>query len=530
MKNKIITSLKESLNKLNIEKEIELTPSEGHGDFSTNIAMKLARELKKSPQIIANEIIEGIELEKFDIEKIEIAGPGFINFFMKREALNQIIKEVLKKGDDFGRGNQNQFINVEYVSANPTGYLHLGHARGAVVGSVLVNILRFAGNKVDAEYYVNDAGTQIDILGEATYIRYLNLFEGNKKEMPENTYRGEDIIWVAKKLKEKVNDKYLNLNYEDCKEEIKLFAKDLLLNEIDKDLKRFGVKMDFFSSEQDLYDKNLITPALNKLKDKFEKDGATWLETTKYGDDKDRVLIKSDGKYTYFTPDIAYHEEKLKRGYTSIINIWGADHIGYIKRMEVALESLGYPKGTLKNTLVIQLVKLIKDNKELKMSKRLGTSFTLREIIDMVGKDAARFFMINRSCDSKFDFDLDLANQKTSDNPIFYIQYAHARINQILNKSNKKLETEKLETKGAEELMNMLTKFPSLVIKIADNQKVHLLAQYVLKLAKSFHSYYNNEKIIGSEHEASKLTIIKAVKQVIKNGLSLLGIEAPERM
>ncbi len=529
MKSKIINAVTDSLKKLNVEEEVQLTPAKGHADFSTNIAMKLAGKLKDSPQNIAQKVIDGIEKEKYSIKNIEIAGPGFINFFMEREALNTIITDVIEAGNDYGKGNQSDYINVEYVSANPTGYLHLGHARGAVVGSTLVNVLRFAGNKVDAEYYINDAGAQINILGEAAWTRYQQAF-GVNIEMPENTYRGQDIIWVAEELKKMWNDKYLNIPYEECKDVFKLESKKMLLKEIDSDLKKLGVVMDIYSSEQTMYDKNLIIKALDKLQDKFEEDGATWLKTTKYGDDKDRVLIKSDGSYTYLTPDIAYHDVKLSRGYDYIINIFGADHIGYIKRMEVALLQLGYPDGALKDTLVIQLVRLIKDGKELKMSKRMGTSFTLRELIDLTGKDATRFFMANRSCDSKFDFDVNLATQKTSDNPVFYIQYAHARANQILGKTNKTADIKNPYTKGAEKLMDTISKFPDLILTIAKTRKIHLLTQYLIDLAKAFHSYYNSNKIVDSDNEARMLAIVIAAKQVLKNGLTLLGISAPERM
>ncbi|CAM9112986.1 arginine--tRNA ligase [Mycoplasma todarodis] len=529
MKTKIIKAVTESLKKLNVEEEVQLTPAKGHADFSTNIAMKLARALKDAPQNIAQKIVEGIDKDKYSIENIEIAGPGFINFFMKREALNTIITDILEAGDDYGKGNQSDYVNIEYVSANPTGYLHLGHARGAVVGSALVNILRFAGNKVDAEYYINDAGAQINILGEASWTRYQQAF-GVEIEMPENTYRGQDIVWVAEQLKEMWGDKYLNVPYEECQEIFKSEAKKMLLDEIDKDLKKLGVVMDMYSSEQSMYDQGLIVKALDKLQDKYEEDGATWLRTTKYGDDKDRVLIKSDGTYTYLTPDIAFHNVKLSRGYDYIINVFGADHIGYIKRMEVALLQLGYPDGALKDTLVIQLVRLIKDGQELKMSKRMGTSFTLRELIDLTGKDATRFFMANRSCDSKFDFDVTLATKKTSDNPVFYIQYAHARANQILGKTDKEMDINNLYTEGAEKLMDVLSKFPDLVITMANTRKIHLLPQYLIDLARAFHSYYNSNKIVGSENEAGMLPIVVAAKQVLKNGLNLLGISAPERM
>ncbi|TCG10921.1 arginine--tRNA ligase [Mycoplasma marinum] len=529
MKNKIIKALQDSLKLLGTDAKIQLTPSKDHGDFSTNVAMKLAKELKDSPINIAKKIIEGINKEENLIDKVEIAGPGFINFFMKQDALNTIITDILTAKDNYGMGTENEYVNVEYVSANPTGYLHLGHARGAVVGSILVNVLRFAGNKVDAEYYVNDAGAQIDILGEAAWTRYQQEYNIDV-QMPENTYRGQDVVWVAQELKEIFGDKYVNVAYEECKDIFKQESKKLLLEQIEIDLNKLGVNMDFYSSEQKMYDEGRIIKALDKLEDKFEEDGATWLRTTKYGDDKDRVLIKSDGSYTYLSPDIAYHDVKLSRGYDYIINIFGADHIGYIKRMEVALLQLGYPDGILKDTLIIQLVRLIQDGKELKMSKRMGTSFTIRELIDLAGKDATRFFMANRSCDSKFDFNVNLAKQKTSENPVFYIQYAHARANQILDKTNFNIDTSKLYTIGAEKLMSELKKFPELVSTISRTRKIHLLPQYLIDLAKAFHSYYNSNKIVGSENEQAMLPVVVAAKQVLKNGLTLLGISAPNQM
>lgn len=527
MKLEVKNAFEKAISKLGISAEVELTPAKGHGDFSTNVAMKLSRELKDSPANVAAKIIANLEADF--IEKAEVAGPGFINIFLKGNVLASQVENIIAKGDDFGKGNQGKYINVEYVSANPTGHLHLGHARGAAIGSALVDILRFAGNKVDSEYYINDAGNQIEILGISTWVRYKNLF-GFNLELPENSYRGTDIIECAEYLKTNIfGDKYKDSEYENVKDEFKLQAKTYLLEVIKKHLKEYGVVIDLYSSEQAIYDNDMIKPALEKLKAySFELDGATWLRTTLKGDDKDRVMVKSDGTLTYFTPDLAYHNLKLSRGYDELINIWGADHIGYIKRMAVALEFLGLPNDKL-DILTVQLVKLMKDGEELKMSKRKGTSYTLQELVEEVGSDAGRWFMLDRSNNSEFIFDINVATSKTNDNPVFTVQYTHARANQLINKSDKVAKAGGYE--GNEiELINLLNKFPELVETIATNHKVHLLPQYLLELTRDFNSWYSNSKLIGHPREESLLALVKAVKVTLANGLRLMSISAPEKM
>ena len=526
MKQQVIKSFEKAVKSLfDINKEVQLTPAKGHGDFSTNIAMQLSKEVGANPKDIADKIVN--EVKEDFIEKIEVAGPGFINIFLKSDQLSNQLKTIVDQGTKYGDGKQGKFINVEYVSANPTGYLHVGHARGAALGATLSNILKKAGNKVDQEYYINDAGNQIDTLGLASFTRYKQEL-GLDAKMPENTYKGQDIVFVAKELVKEFGDKYKDSEYEAVAEVFKSKSKTMLLKIIQDDLKSFGIVMDLYSSEQKLYDDNKIKVALSKIsKHTFEEDGATWLDTTSQGDDKDRVLIKKDGKYTYLTPDIAYHNIKLERGYDELINIWGADHIGYIKRMEVALGYLGLPAEKL-DVLTIQLVKLIKDGKELKMSKRLGTSFTLKELLELVGKDATRFYMINRSNNSTFDFDIDLATKQSSENPVFTVQYTHARAFKLLE-TGKKPKLGKYEGKEVE-LINLLSKFPELVIRMADTHKVHLLPQYLMEVAKTFNSFYSNTKIIGTDREEELLYLVSATKIVLKNALQLMDIEAPNKM
>ena len=522
MKEQVISKLSEAINKIGAETNIELTPSKGHGDFSTNVAMKLAGQLKDSPINIANKIIENLEADFID--HTEVAGPGFINIFLKGDTIANTVKNIINSDSDFGRGTQNKFINVEYVSANPTGYLHIGHARNAVLGSTLVNILRFAGNKVDAEYYINDAGNQINVLGESVRVRYLQEL-GIDAKLPESSYAGEDIKVVAKWFVEKYNDSLKDESLERFKDE----SKNMFLEIIKQQLKDYNIVFDIFSSEQKIYDEGKIDVVLDLLKEHtFKEDGALWLDTESQGDDKNRVLVKSDGAYTYLTPDIAYHKVKLDRGYDELINVWGADHIGYIKRMEVALSYLGLSKERL-DILTVQLVKLSRDGEEVKMSKRLGTTYTIKELLEEIGSDAARWFMIDRSNTSSFSFDINDAKKQSSENPVYTVQYTHARTNQLLNKSNVTPIPGKYDDKE-KELINHISKFPDLINSIANSHKVHMLPQFLLELSGQFNSWYSNTKVIGNEEEASKLALALAVKIVLKNGLELLGISAPDQM
>ena len=526
MNDKIISILEAAVKKLGAEEKIELTPSKGHGDFSTNVAMKLARALKKAPVQIAQEIVANIDDEL--IEKAEVAGPGFINIFLSEKQTSNIVEEIINKGLDYGKGTQGKYINVEYVSANPTGYLHVGHARNAATGSTLVNILKFAGNKVDAEYYINDAGNQIDVLAMSVFTRYQELL-GKDVTLPEDSYKGEDIIDVAKMFVEKYGDKFKDQTLEEVKDIFKEEATDILLNIIKEHLSKYGTEFDLFSSEKELHAGDKIERAIKKLdKHTYEKDGALWLDTTSKGDDKDRVLIKGDKKYTYFSPDIAYHDIKLSRKYDELINIWGADHIGYIKRMEVALNYLGLPSENL-DIFTVQLVSLFKDGQALKMSKRKGTTYTLIELIEEIGSDAARWFMIDRSSNASFNFDITDALEQSSKNPVFNVQYTYARINQLLAKSDKKPKVGKYSD-DEKTMINELRKFPELIDSIALNHKIHLLPQYLLDISGMYNSWYSNNKAIGSENEESMIALSKAVMIVIENGLKILGISTPKKM
>ena len=519
IKNKIEKIL---LEKFNLKNKIEITKSKGYGDFSTNIAMKISKELKDSPLNIAKKIIKNIDLDI--ISKIEVVKPGFINIFLNEKTFLNFVENILKQKNDFGKNKQNKYINIEFVSANPTGFLHIGHARGAVLGSVLSNILKFAGNKVDNEYYINDAGNQMKVLGESVKVRYLQEF-GEKIELPENSYKGQDIVWVAKKFVKKYQDSLKEQNAESFIDE----AGKMLLEKIKKDLKDYGVEFDIFSSELDIYKQKLIEKSIKKLGDKvYKKDGATWLKTKIKGDQKDRVLVKSDGTCTYLMPDLAYHDLKISRGYDELINIWGADHIGYIKRMEVAIGYLGLPSDKL-DIFVVQFVKLMKNNQELKMSKRMGTSYTIEEFLKEVNLDSARWFMIDRSQNSEFTFDINAANSDDSSNAVFYVQYTYARANQLINKSTNKNPFGFYSTKE-KELINLLNEFPELINTISKNHKVNLLPQYLIKVSSLFNSWYSKVRILNNKKEAIQIKLVKATSIVLENSLKLLGINAPKKM
>ena len=398
-----------------------------HGDYSTNIAMQLTKRAKKNPRIIAEEIVKNFDTNKADVEKIEIAGPGFINFFLKKTVFTKSIKGIIDLGDDYGKSNSGKGLkyNVEYVSANPTGDLHLGHARGAALGDSLCRLLSKAGYDVTREYYVNDAGNQTHNLVVSAYARYLEAL-GNESKMPEDGYYGPDIILLGQMMAEKYKEQFvgkLDENYD----LIRQISLDYELDKIKKDLNMFGVEFDLFTSEKSIYDKNLVKESIDLLQSKgyiYEKDGAIWFRSTDFGDDKDRVLKKSDGSYTYLTPDIANHIEKLNRGNDKLVDIWGADHHGYIARVKAAMQALGYEADKLEVD-IIQMVRLIKDGEEFKMSKRTGKAVTIRDLVDEVGVDAVRYFFVMRSGETQMDFDLDLATKKSNENPVYYLSLIH---------------------------------------------------------------------------------------------------------
>ena len=504
-----------------------------HGDYSTNIAMQLTKRAKKNPRIIAEEIVKNFDTNKADVAKIEIAGPGFINFFLKKTVFTKSIKGIIDLGDDYGKSNSGKGLkyNVEYVSANPTGDLHLGHARGAALGDSLCRLLSKAGYDVTREYYVNDAGNQIHNLVVSAYARYLEAL-GNESKMPEDGYYGPDIILLGQMMAEKYKEQFvgkLDENYD----LIRQISLDYELDKIKKDLNMFGVEFDLFTSEKSIYDKNLVKESIDLLQSKgyiYEKDGAIWFRSTDFGDDKDRVLKKSDGSYTYLTPDIANHIEKLNRGNDKLVDIWGADHHGYIARVKAAMQALGYEADKLEVD-IIQMVRLIKDGEEFKMSKRTGKAVTIRDLVDEVGVDAVRYFFVMRSGETQMDFDLDLATKKSNENPVYYAQYAHARTCSILRQAKEKGFS--VDVKENYEVIKLMGEFPNVVADAAAKRRPHLICNYVNDLATAFHSLYNAEKVINEEDNAKtneKLALIQALEITIKNALNLIGVSAPERM
>ncbi|MGL5438375.1 MAG: arginine--tRNA ligase [Metamycoplasmataceae bacterium] len=520
----------------NIKYQITIPSVEKYGDFSTNIALLLSKEIKEKPQDIANKIVKDLKHEF--IEKIEVIPNGFINFFVSEKYFNFIINSINIQDKNYGNIDKiNKRINLEFVSANPTGFLHVAHARGASYGDSLANILETQGIDVFREYYINDAGAQVKNLAKSAFTRYQEIqkvkLEFDLNEDPD-LYRGIDIIWVAEQLILEIGDIWKNKKFSEVEKELTEIALKIVLKKIKSDLALLNVNFNLYFSELDLYNKNMILPIIDKLNDKFEKDGALWLNTEKYGDDKNRVLIKSDGTYTYFLPDIAYHNIKISREpkVDKLINIWGADHTGYIKRMKVALKLSGYSEDDL-DVITLQLVRLIKEGQELKMSKRKGTSLFLFELVKTVGKDATRFFLVNRSSNTKIDFNLNLATLKSNENPVFSIQYAHARCIQLLKKANfnfKEVKEDSFIPLNSKKLIKLIENFPLLLAQISENYKVHLLCSYLIELTTELHSFYSNNPIIGSKDEIICLKMINAVKIILAKGLNLLGISAPDKL
>ncbi|EFV77996.1 arginine--tRNA ligase [Cytobacillus oceanisediminis] len=521
---------------------LEIPKEKAHGDYSTNMAMQLARVAKKAPRMIAEELIAHFDSSKASIEKIEIAGPGFINFYMNNSYLTDLIPAVLEAGDQYGEttvGNS-QKIQVEFVSANPTGDLHLGHARGAAVGDSLCNILDKAGYEVSREYYINDAGNQINNLALSVEARYFQAL-GLEKEMPADGYHGEDIIGIGKKLADEYGDKYVHADEKERFDFFREYGLKYEMAKLKQDLEDFRVPFDVWYSETSLYNNGKIDTALQALKDNghiYEEEGATWFRSTAFGDDKDRVLIKNDGSYTYLTPDIAYHKDKLERGFEKLINIWGADHHGYIPRMKAAIQALGYDREALE-VEIIQLVHLYKNGEKMKMSKRTGKAVTMRDLVEEVGLDATRYFFAMRSADTHLDFDLDLAVSQSNENPVYYAQYAHARISSILRQGEEQgmsAEAADYSLIQAEKEIDVLKKigeFPQAVGEAAQKRMPHRITNYIYELASSFHSFYNAEKVLDAENPErtkARLALIKAVQTTLKNALKLIGVSAPEKM
>jgi arginyl-tRNA synthetase len=547
---KLKEEIKQAAIKANLAEEAQIpsvvleTPKEkAHGDYSTNMAMQLARVAKKAPRQIAELLIENFDKSKASIEKIEIAGPGFINFYMDNSYLTDLIPAILEAGDNYGESKvgNGQKIQVEFVSANPTGDLHLGHARGAAVGDSLCNVLAKAGYDVSREYYINDAGNQINNLALSVEARYFQAL-GMDKQMPEDGYHGEDIIGIGKKLAEEFGDKYVNVPDQERFDTFREYGLKYEMEKLKQDLENFRVKFDVWYSETSLYHDGKIDVALDALRQNghiYEEDGATWFRSTELGDDKDRVLIKQDGSYTYLTPDIAYHKNKLERGFEKLINIWGADHHGYIPRMKAAIQALGYDRDTLE-VEIIQLVHLYKNGEKMKMSKRTGKAVTMRDLIEEVGLDAVRYFFAMRSADTHMDFDLDLAVSQSNENPVFYAQYAHARISSILRSAEEQgftvgtdADFKLIEAEKEMDLLKKIGEFPLAVAEAAQKRMPHRISNYIFELASVFHSFYNAEKVLdmdNKERTQARLSLIKSAQITLKNALALIGVSAPEKM
>ncbi|EMR07854.1 Arginine--tRNA ligase [Bhargavaea cecembensis DSE10] len=522
---------------------LETPKNKENGDYATNIAMQLTKIAKKPPRAIAEAILGNLDTDGTPIKSVDIAGPGFINITVKTDYLGDVVKDVLEKGENFGRSDAggSEKIQVEFVSANPTGDLHLGHGRGASIGDALCNVLDYAGYDVSREYYINDAGNQINNLALSIEARYFQAL-GEEREMPEDGYHGKDVIEIANALAQEHGDKFAKMPEEERFQWFRKHGLGIELDKIKKDLADFRVSFDNWFSESTLYGSGKIDAALDKLKENghvYEEDGATWFRSTTFGDDKDRVLIKQDGSYTYLTPDIAYHEDKLQRGFDKLINIWGADHHGYIPRMKAAIEALGYDKDTLE-VLVSQMVQLYKDGEKFKMSKRTGKAVTLRELVDMVGLDAVRYFFIMRSGDSQMDFDLDLAVSQSNENPVYYAQYAHARICSILRQADDAGLFRSEENVGllqdsekAIDLMKKIGDFPQVVADAAKLRAPHRIATYIQELASAFHTFYSTDKVVDPDNKElseARLALVTATRTTVANALRLIGVAAPERM
>lgn len=529
-----------ALNELDIQYDeekiiVEIPKDKSKGDFSTNIAMQLVKILKMNPVEIANKIVE-ILTRREEFEKVEVAGPGFINIYLDDKYVFSGISNVIKEEDNYGKSSigNNEKINIEFVSANPTGILHLGTARGAAYGSNLANILSFAGYDVTKEYYVNDAGNQINNLGISIYERYKGLC-GLEENMPEDGYYGHEIIDIAKDIYEEYKDSKLDSDIEYFKE----YGVKCLLDIIKKDLSDFKVDFDVWTSEKAIRSKGRIEESLKILDEKgliYQKDNATFLRTTDYGDDKDRVLIKSDGSYTYLVPDIAYHLDKFDRGYNYLVDVFGADHHSYVSRLKASIEALGYDKDKLEVRL-LQMVRLLRDGEVVKMSKRTGGNITISELVEEIGSDAARYFFATRSLDGQMDFDISLALKKSSDNPFFYVGYAHARICSILNDIktqdiNINTNINSIIDEDTKALILKVYEFSDVVESSALKKEPHLITNYVYELASQFHNYYGKHRILTEDIEKTKqyLAIIKTVQITIKNALKLIGVEAPNKM
>ncbi|MBF0099793.1 MAG: arginine--tRNA ligase [Desulfobacterales bacterium] len=555
MKKQLITfienALKRACEDLGISKDqspqvgIEEPNHKIHGDFSTNIAMMSAKLFKMSPRKVAEILKSHLDNQIDWIEKIDIAGPGFINFFIKPTAWYPVLHDIHQKNNDYGRCDigKDKIVQVEFVSANPTGPLHVGHGRGAAVGDIIGNILSFCGYKVIKEYYINDSGRQIKTLGRSVYLRMLDLL-GRTVDFPEDCYQGDYILDIAKDILQSKGKELGEWDTEKAIVYCSRVAADVILDGIRTDLRQFGVIHDTWFSEQTLYDEGKVDAAIISFKNKgivYEHDGALWFKTTDYGDEKDRVVVRANGLTTYFASDIAYHKDKVDRGLDWIIDIWGADHHGYVERIQSVMKALDVDIQRL-DIILIQLVSLLRNGEPVAMSTRSGEFVTLKQVIDEVGTDAARFIFLTRHYDSHLDFDLELAKKQTNDNPVYYVQYVHARISSILTKAEaeKGITTIQPSDSGLErltaaeeiDLMKRLVEFPELIKLSAQMKEPHRITFFLMDVASLFHAYYNQHRILSDDIELThaRLYLVSAIRTVIRNGLTLLGVSSPHKM
>ena len=525
---------------------IEMTRERKFGDYATNIAMVIASKQGTNPRELAGELIQTIRDAdtEGDVSDISVAGPGFINITMSPGFWSRTLKTVLEKGEDYacsdiGAGKQ---VQVEFVSANPTGPLHVGHGRGAALGDALANILQCAGYQVQREYYINDAGNQIQTLGISVYARYLELF-GRENVFPEEGYKGDYIREIAERFVKEDGELYLNMSEDKAVEEIAVKSAPLILDDIRQDLEEFGVFFDLWFSETDLLERGDVQKTLKEMEKRgttFRHEGALWFRSTDKGDDKDRVLVKSDGSLTYFASDVAYHRDKYERGFDTVINVWGADHHGYVARMKASIQGLGRDSDDLQIVLV-QLVSLVRKGQPVAMSTRAGEFVTLREVRNEVGRDAARFIFLTRKSDSKLDFDLDLAKEKSNDNPVYYVQYAHARICSILRNAEEQgvslpepggVDLNLLDLPEEKELIRHIAALPDVIEGVAISMEPHRITTYLRDIATTLHSYYYHHRVLTDEVRVTeaRLAMVLGVRTAIAKALALLGVSAPERM
>ncbi|PIQ99061.1 MAG: arginine--tRNA ligase [Nitrospinae bacterium CG11_big_fil_rev_8_21_14_0_20_45_15] len=523
---------------------VEKPKNEGQGDFSTTVALILAKSQKKNPRAVAESIRKYLPSGNSEVASVEIAGPGFINFTMTREFFLSRLKDIPRQGDRFGNVNvgKNEKVLLEFVSANPTGPLHIGHGRGAAVGHSLSLLLKRAGFAVETEYYVNDVGNQMNNLGRSTWLRYRELL-GEAIEFPDDLYRGEYVKGTAQEIIDEKGKEFLGKSEEEVLPFFRKFASDSILNGIREDLNVFGVTFDRWFSEGSLYEGDRVAKAVDWLKDKgyvYEKDGAVWLRSSDFEDEKDRVLVKQTGERTYFCSDIAYHKDKVDRGFSKIIDLWGADHHGYVPRMQAVLEAMGYSKDVFK-VLLVQFVTLVRGKEKVSMSTRSGEFITLAEVLQEVGVDAARYFFLMRSSDTHLDFDLELAKEEAPENPVFYIQYAHARICSIFRNAGEsgltvpgpeEVDLSVIEEADAFSLIQKMLALPEVIEKSALAFEVHRVPHFLHDLVSEFHSYYAKHRVVSEDRSLSlaRMFLLNCVKTTIANGLSIMGVSAPDKM